>query len=310
MDEKRPRVRSTYIVISRWAGRSCGEMTATRAEVTLVLAVVTFVALFAAAVWGVVTLSASSVRRGVSERAVGSARGGSNADAENDDGGEIVVRGVRGVRMRAGAGARRRRGRLGGEGEALGGEERQPPRGQDAPRQDDDEALMGELRGATRRERKEEMYRIKREEREAREREDLERAEALRAEEEKKANEEYEEWKGLIDVEKSGSVAETMAVEPQSMLLDFIDHIKEKRVVILEELAAKFGLKTADAVSRVKTLQARGRLTGVMDDRGKFIYISKEEMESLASFINSKGRVSIAELTRKANELIEMKMEM
>lgn len=286
-------------------------MTAPRAEVTLVLAVVTFVALFAAAVWGVVTLSASSVRRGVHERAVGSARGGSNAGAENDDGGEIVVRGVGGVRMRAGAGARRRRGRLGGEGEALGGEEqRDAPRGQDALPRDDDEALIGELRGATRRERKEEMYRIKREEREAREREDLELVEALRAEEEKKANEEYEEWKGLIDVEQSGSVAETMASEPQSMLLDFIDHIKEKRVVILEELAAKFGLKTADAVSRVKTLQARGRLTGVMDDRGKFIYISKEEMESLASFINSKGRVSIAELTRKANELIEMEMEM
>ena len=31
-----------------------------------------------------------------------------------------------------------------------------------------------------------------------------------------------------------------------------------------------------------------------MDDRGKFIYISEEEMASVAKYINKKGRVTIA----------------
>ena len=51
-----------------------------------------------------------------------------------------------------------------------------------------------------------------------------------------------------------------------------------------------------------------GRITGVMrtDDRGKFIYISSEEMAAVADFIQKKGRVSIAELAKRSNELITL----
>lgn len=37
-----------------------------------------------------------------------------------------------------------------------------------------------------------------------------------------------------------------------------------------------------------------GRISGVMDDRGKFIYISPEEMKAVADYIKRLGRVSIA----------------
>ena len=51
-----------------------------------------------------------------------------------------------------------------------------------------------------------------------------------------------------------------------------------------------------DAIERVRELEAKGRLTGVMDDRGKYIYISRAEMAAVADFITRRGRVAIAEL--------------
>ena len=61
-----------------------------------------------------------------------------------------------------------------------------------------------------------------------------------------------------------------------------------------------------DAVQRVKELQEEGKLTGVMDDRGKFIYITMEELESVAKFIKQHGRVSISDLAESSNRLINL----
>ncbi len=52
-----------------------------------------------------------------------------------------------------------------------------------------------------------------------------------------------------------------------------------------------------------------GLLTGVMDDRGKFIYISHDELLKVKKFIEQRGRVSIGELARSSNELINLKPE-
>jgi len=43
-----------------------------------------------------------------------------------------------------------------------------------------------------------------------------------------------------------------------------------------------------------------------MDDRGKFIYISEEELKAVAKFIKQRGRISIAELAESSNSLIKM----
>nr|XP_054765529.1 DDRGK domain-containing protein 1-like [Lytechinus pictus] len=66
---------------------------------------------------------------------------------------------------------------------------------------------------------------------------------------------------------------------------------------------------TQEAINRVQELQAEGRLTGVIDDRGKFIYISEEELEAVAKFIRQRGRVSIAELAEASNQLISLNPE-
>lgn len=50
-----------------------------------------------------------------------------------------------------------------------------------------------------------------------------------------------------------------------------------------------------------------GLITGVMDDRGKFIYISEEELLKVKKFIEQRGRVNIAELAKSSNELVNLK---
>lgn len=48
---------------------------------------------------------------------------------------------------------------------------------------------------------------------------------------------------------------------------------------------------------------------GVIDDRGKFIYITPEELAAVATFIRQRGRVSIAELAQASNSLISWGQE-
>ncbi len=65
-------------------------------------------------------------------------------------------------------------------------------------------------------------------------------------------------------------------------------------------------MKTQDAIDRVKILQESGDLTGVVDDRGKFLFISREELESVAKFIRQQDRVSITDLAANSNKLISL----
>jgi len=77
-------------------------------------------------------------------------------------------------------------------------------------------------------------------------------------------------------------------------------------VVVIEDIAAEFKLKTQQAIDRIQHLQKDGILSGVVDDRGKFIYISKEELAAVAKFVKQRGRVSITELVENSNLLIDL----
>ncbi|CAB3246814.1 unnamed protein product [Arctia plantaginis] len=140
-------------------------------------------------------------------------------------------------------------------------------------------------------------------EEEERQREEAER----KAEEERKKREqaEYEALKAAFTVEGEG-FEENEEEDKENLLKDFIDYIKAQKVVLLEDLAAHFKLKTQAAIDRITDLQASGDLTGVIDDRGKFIYISQKELEDVAKFIRQRGRVSITDLAESSNELINL----
>ncbi|MXQ85182.1 hypothetical protein E5288_WYG004097 [Bos mutus] len=129
--------------------------------------------------------------------------------------------------------------------------------------------------------------------------------ERLRLEEEqKREHEEYLKLKETFVVEEEG-VGETMTEEQShSFLAEFINYIKQSKVVLLEDLASQVGLRTQDTINRIQDLLAEGTLTGVIDDRGKFIYITPEELAAVANFIRQRGRVSITELAQASNSLI------
>ncbi|MDH8618446.1 hypothetical protein QIH36_27680, partial [Klebsiella pneumoniae] len=70
--------------------------------------------------------------------------------------------------------------------------------------------------------------------------------------------------------------------ESQSKLQAFIDYIKSHKVVHMDELAGHFNMKTQDVIQRLQDLLQQQLLIGVIDDRGKFIYITNEELQSVA----------------------------
>lgn len=126
-----------------------------------------------------------------------------------------------------------------------------------------------------------------------------------REEKEKREYEEYLKMKEAFSVEEEGYEQENNECE-ENLLQEFLAYIKLNKVLVLEDLAAHFGLKTASVVERIQELQANGNLTGVIDDRGKFIYISEDELEAVAKFVRQRGRVSITELAENSNNLINL----
>nr|SVE76812.1 EOG090X0N9E [Daphnia longispina] len=135
-----------------------------------------------------------------------------------------------------------------------------------------------------------------------------EKEEQIKREAEEKIRREHEEYlkmKAAFTVEEQGFDAQEESAE-ENLLQKFIDYVRETKIVLLEELAAHFQLKTQDAIDRLQKLVQDGSLTGVIDDRGKFIYISREEMEAVAKFIRQRGRVSLSDLAESSNQLIQL----
>jgi len=133
------------------------------------------------------------------------------------------------------------------------------------------------------------------------------REELERLEMELKEKQEYEEYlrmKEAFSVQEEGF--EEDETESDNLLQEFIDFIKKNKVVVLEDLAREFSLKTQATIDRIKDLRMNGMLSGVIDDRGKFIYISEEELAAMAKFIRQRGRVSITELAESSNNLINL----
>jgi hypothetical protein len=203
------------------------------------------------------------------------------------------------------------------------------------------EREAGNERGAAR----EAVRRAKDEEREERERQREEERLRKREEEALRAQQEYDSWKGMFEVEEAGDGgAETK--EDEGLLARFVGTLKTRKVrrgmggeggvmapllpalswcsqharcahhpqhqsppnqvSTLEQLGSEFGLRVTDVLSRLRGLEAMGYVTGVVDDRGKFIYVSQDELEAVGRYIRKKGRVRISALAQESNRLIDL----
>lgn len=134
-------------------------------------------------------------------------------------------------------------------------------------------------------------------------------AEAARKDAEEKARkeqEEYDQWKNMISIEDTGDAAEEDKLDDPALLQRFCGYIREHKVVILEDLAAEFDLHTEDVVDRLTRLEENGTLSGFFDDRGKFIYVTHDEMIDVANLIKRRGRISIQDLAAESSKLLHL----
>lgn len=160
--------------------------------------------------------------------------------------------------------------------------------------------------------REEELYqeRKKREEEEERLEKERELAEKkAKEEQEKREYEEYLKLKEQFTVDEIGQDAPEGDLNSENLLNEFVQFIKRSKIVVLEDLAGEFKLRTQDVINRIGQVQEMGLLTGVMDDRGKFIYVSEDELVKVKRFIEQRGRVSISELAKASGELVNLKPE-
>merc|ERR1711874_78578 len=143
----------------------------------------------------------------------------------------------------------------------------------------EDKAEKKKQREAEEKEREERKKRLEKEEQERKlkeakdqeqEQKQLEEEQRIREEKERKEHEEYLKLKESFMVDEEG-FDEDPEDDKENKLEIFIQYIKDTKVVVLEDLAAHFKMKTDDTIDRVSTL-IQGKLTGVIDDRGKFIF--------------------------------------
>ena len=75
---------------------------------------------------------------------------------------------------------------------------------------------------------------------------------------------------------------------------------------MLEDFAAEFKMLTKEVVAKIEQLERDGLLTGITDDRGKYIHITPAEFDQISDYISSCGRVNRQDLFKEANKLVRM----
>lgn len=83
------------------------------------------------------------------------------------------------------------------------------------------------------------------------------------------------------------------------------------QVSSLKELEDEIGIPSSEVVSGIEDLEKRGRFTGIMLDNARgggrsFVRVSLEDMRAIGSFVNSRGRLTVAEFTREANRVLQL----
>ena len=89
-------------------------------------------------------------------------------------------------------------------------------------------------------------------------------------------------WGEVFEVEASGEDA-----MEESAVGRFVEYVKLRKVVHLEDLAAEFRIKAVHVIKRLEDLEKMGRLSGIFDDRGKYIYITSEDLRLLKRPLDS-----------------------
>lgn len=71
-------------------------------------------------------------------------------------------------------------------------------------------------------------------------------------------------------------------------------------------MAVNFKLGNKAVIQRIKDLETNGIIQGVLDDRGKYIYITKEEIEGLINCVHHKGKLTRTEMITEFSKVVRL----
>lgn len=127
------------------------------------------------------------------------------------------------------------------------------------------------------------------------EREDARKQEAARLVE-KKQKEELE--KAEVEASKVflSSPHRTQSVQ------EWIEEMKETRPVLMTEMATSFALPAEKVAQRIQELIKDGRVAGVMEGNGRFIFIAEDELHSIAESLIERSSLSLTDVATACNE--------
>jgi hypothetical protein len=126
----------------------------------------------------------------------------------------------------------------------------------------------------------------------------------LRAEKRRAEEEDYKKWVGHIEVAEKGEIGSADAAEQALRQYLAYAAAKEKKMLVLEECAKQHSVSVERLLKIMNDMLGAGQISGVFDDRGKFVYVTDEEYAAIAKFIRNRGRVSMHELVRECNRIV------
>eukprot|EP00903_Cladosiphon_okamuranus_P012544 g11746.t1 len=103
---------------------------------------------------------------------------------------------------------------------------------------------------------------------------------------------------------------------PAELLRQLEKHILDNKVSSLETLETELSLPSAEIAVKIEELEARGAFKGIMidDARGRgesgrsFVRVSDEELRTLATIIDQRGRLTVADFAAEANRVLQLSM--
>jgi hypothetical protein len=78
--------------------------------------------------------------------------------------------------------------------------------------------------------------------------------------------------------------------------------MKDRRTVLVTEIATSFELAEEKVLQRIQELIKEGRVAGVMEGDGRFIFIAEDELHSIAESLIEHGSLSLADVAAVCNK--------
>ena len=91
----------------------------------------------------------------------------------------------------------------------------------------------------------------------------------------------------------------------EDVINEFINYIKIRKVVSLEDLTGVFKLSPSELADKLMLFEQQGRILGIIDDRGKYIYITEKEMSMIEKMFMQRGRITKSDLIKECNRIIK-----